>query len=290
MAKLFAGPTFFNFFIQRLSKEQIQAFIEDTLRTKANPAEIASDKAYVRYNNLDYALVFAIPEIGAAERAFAQQVQDLFPTVPVFYTATASKWGRLLFRDKPEEKGFRMLFKRDFDEGDKSFARREMFDPEDLAATLRRIKDPRIATITRQHSDEIFSGLHPGLILFDMDPNSQHAATLTKVLLETAFAGIPLKTNGTDLYAEAFLNHLGVRPEDMPALRIIGISGGKISKFRYEGDWSEKDLAAFLKAFKESKLPTYLKNAPRPPTPPPACTPGTANSTMRPWRTPRTWS
>jgi thiol-disulfide isomerase/thioredoxin len=263
VGKLFAGPTFFNFFIQRLSRENIRAFIEDTLGKKATPIEISSDKAYVKYNNLDYALVFAMPEIGETERAFAQAVQDLFPQTPLFYTQTGSKWDKLLFKDKPETKKFRMYFKRDFDEGDKSFARKEMFDPEDLAATLRRIKDPRIALITRMHSDEIFSGLHPGLVVFDKDLHSEKIATLTKVLLANPFAGVPLKTNGTDPYSEAFLNHLGVRESDFPTLRIIGVGGGKISKFKYEGDWSEKDLIQWLRKFKESQLTTYLKNAPK---------------------------
>lgn len=261
VGKLFSGPTYFNFFIQRLSKEQIRAFIEETLSQKSTPVEISSDKSYVKYNNLDYALVFAVPEIGEAERSFARDVQDLFPKVPIFYVQTGSKWDSLLFKDKPESKKFRMHFKRDFDEGDKSFARKEMFDAEDLAATLRRIKDPRIALITQTHSDEIFSGLHPGLVLFDKDINSRNVAVLTKVLLEHPFHGVPLKTNGTDPYADAFLNHLGVQETDFPALRIIGVGGGKINKFKYEGDWSEKDLANFLKKFKESRLTTYLKNA-----------------------------
>lgn len=263
VGKLFAGPTYFNFFIQRLSKEEILAFVEETLGTKATATLIDSDKTYVRFNNLDYALVFAMPEVGPKERAFAQAVQDLFPKVPVFFMATGSKWDGFLFKDKPEEKKFRMFFRRDFDEGDKSFARKDMFDPEDLAATLRRIKDPRLGLITRQRSDEIFSGLHPGLVLFDSDLNSQRVSVLTKVLLENPFTGVPLKTNGTEIHAEAFMNHLGVRKEDFPTLRIIGVGGGKISKFRYEGDWSEKDLASFLKKFKESKLSTYLKNAPK---------------------------
>lgn len=261
VAKLFSGEKYFNFFVQRLSKDQVKIFVQETLSKKAKPTLVDSDKGYVKYNNHDYSALFVFPEIGEAEKKFADNVQNLFPTVPVFYTKTGSKWDQLVFSEKTGDKKYKLFFKRDFDEGDKKFTKRDGFDPEDLAATIRRIMNPRVQLINQHLSDEVFSGLYPGLVLFDKDLNSIRVTLLTKILLEHSFHGVALKTNGIDHLSEAFFNNLGVQEEDMPCLRILGVGGGKINKFKFEGNWNEKDLKEFLNNWKDSKLKPYLKNA-----------------------------
>lgn len=261
VAKLFSGDTLFRFFIQRLSKEQIRAFIDDILSKKATAVEIATDKAFVKFNNLDYAVALSFAFVSPTEKAYAQSLQNLFPTIPVHYMAYGSKWDKLLFKDKSDEQKYRIYFKRDFDDGDKTFARSTIFDSEDIAATFSRIKDPKVQLLNRQLSDDIFSGLLPGLVIFDKDLNSSRVSLLTKVLLETTFHGITIKTNGTDDLALPLVTNIGITEEDYPALRIIGVGGGKVNKFKFQGQWVEAELKEFLNEFKDSKLTPYKKCA-----------------------------
>lgn len=261
VAKLFSGDTLFRFFIQRLSKEQIRAFIDEILSKKATATEIATDKAFVKFNNLDYAVALSFAFVSPTERAYAQSLQNLFPTIPVHFMAYGSKWDKLLFKDKSEDQKYRIYFKRDFDDGDKTFARSTIFDSEDIAATFSRIKDPKVQFLSRQLSDDIFSGLRPGLVIFDKDLNSSRVSLLTKVLLDTPFHGIAIKTNGTDDLALPLVTNLGVAEEDYPALRIIGVGEGKVNKFKYLGQWVEAEIKDFLAEFKDSKLTPYKKSA-----------------------------
>lgn len=261
VVKFFVDGYLFNYFWFKLTKAHITNFIESTLGHSLKPSEIKSDRTFVKFNNLDFAIGLGFPSVDEKERQLAQNLQTLFPEIPIFYLTSGSRFDKLIFPNEDSSKGYRLIFKRQFDEGDKSFASKDLFEANDIIQTIWRLKNPRVKQLDQNSSDDIFSGQHSALILFDSDLNSERVTLLSQTLLEKSFDGLHLKSDGTESSAETIMNHLGITKDDFPVLRVIKITGGKIIKYRLDGEIEKDNLLEFLDRLKNDKIEVHLKNA-----------------------------
>lgn len=262
VAKFFSEGYLFNYFRARLSKDNIKVFIQKILKNTKKATALVDDKSFVKFNNLDFAIALCFPELTQTEVDFAQTLQNLFPEIPIFFLEFNSKFDKLIFPNENAYKKYRMIFKRDFDEGDKSFAGKKLFEPNDITGAIWKLKHPKVQVLDGQASDDIFSGTFPALILFDNDLKSQNVKILSDTLNEKSIQGLRLKSKGTEPNAATIMNYLGVKKSDFPCLRIIQFYKGKMSKYKLEGEIEQKNIEGFLSNYKANKLTSYIKNTP----------------------------
>jgi len=215
----------------------------------------------VRFNNEDYAIVLSFPEITQVEKDYVRNLQMLYPAIPVFYTKTGLKFDSKLFPNEKEEKPYRLLFKRIFDEGDHTFALKDMFENNDIIHSIWKLKDPRVMRVNSENMDNLFSGKYPAIIIFDKDLNSQAVQNMSIALKNKKFSGMRLKSDGTEPESEALKLNIGVEDHEYPCVRIMSHNEGETLRYRYDGKLTLEGLEEFIEAFEKEEIPTYLKES-----------------------------
>jgi thiol-disulfide isomerase/thioredoxin len=260
VAKLFVGGYLYTMFMEPLTSKNIIEFCDSILTSKRQPIEVNSDRSYVRFNNLSYAIAMTFPKVTDSERVFARNLQTLYPTIPVFFTSDDSNFSKLLFPDKSDSNHFRFLFKRDFDDGDKISSGTSLFEANDIIGFITRLRHPRVQQISKKTIDDVIAGQYKVLILFDNDFASERVDLLSKALLTKKFEGITLKANGKEDSTEVLMSYLGVRVSDFPCMRIIQFQEGKVLKYRFDGEWTRQSIEIFLESHANHEIVPYIKN------------------------------
>lgn len=257
--RLYLNKGFFVFYEDDFSDEGLQSFLEHYLQTRSEPLFVDSDRAFVRYNNKQNAIMLSFPSVGEEEREFALGLQRAVPDLPVYYMKTTSKYAYMVFPEDSSKSNFKLKMKRNFDEGDKFLGTRDMFEPRHVLKIVWPYRKSRVEVFSERHLDQTLRARKPAVYFFDAEYDSDAAETFSKAFLSEGLDSLAVKSNLREDGADRLRTLFGVTEDDFPTLRIVRVKDGRVQKFRLEGPVTQSTVTDLLSGFKDDKLTEYKK-------------------------------
>jgi hypothetical protein len=191
-------------------------------------------------------------------REFAMNVQKTFPEIPVYIGPTHTDFNNMVFKQVTLD--YKLMLKRDFDEGNKYMNGEKMFNYEGLTNFVHFFRYPKVMNINAKNSEKIFRYRLPVIVVFDDDYNNQSMKEFTESVQDLYFQGLFLKSKLTEPNSAIIADLLGVTQEDFPTLRILQFGSNRLQRFKYEGKWTKTAIREFIDSYIDKKEPEYFRS------------------------------
>lgn len=258
--RLYLNKGFFVFYEDDFTDEGLQSFLEHYLQTRSEPLFVDSDRAFVRYNNKQNAIMLSFVSVGEEEREFALGLQRAVPDLPVYYMKTSSKYAYMVFPEDSSKSNFKMKMKRNFDEGDKFLGTREMFEPRHVLKIVWPYRKSRVEVFSERHLDQTLRSRKTAVYFFDSEYDSDAAETFSKAFISEGPEALAIKSTLREDGADRLRTLFGVSEEDFPTIRIVRVKDNRVQKFRLDGPVTQSTVTDLLAFFKDDKLTEYKKS------------------------------
>ena len=97
LVKFFARGHYYTYYMDRLGHQNVAAFLRGLLGHGKTATFVDSERAFVAFNDLDYSVTLSFPEVAPEQHALMADLQHLYPSLPVFYTQSDSKFHKRIF-------------------------------------------------------------------------------------------------------------------------------------------------------------------------------------------------
>ena len=258
--RLYLNGDVFAFYVDSINKQKVTEFIEDILDEQKTAKIIKTEKDYQNFKNTDFAIYFGLPEITELNIIYVNNIARIFPDVPVFWAETHGKFDGRIIADEDEKFFYHFKFKRNFDDGDKSFNAREGLRTSAIIRAIRQFQVPTIQTLTPTLLRNIINEGIDAVVLFDRTLSGPLINKFEIAALKANYSAIFIKTTIDDSNAQILAKVLGVEEADFPVLRCIRTVAGKQQKYKFEGDFSQKNINNFIYDFGKKQLEEYFKS------------------------------
>ena len=241
----------------------IEAFLSEIAKINSKPEEIKTKADFDEFRAKNLAVYLSFPEINERNVRYAEQLQKVYPDIPVHYALTHSDFDKTLFSS--EKPAYKVLLQRKFDNGDRETTSHILNQPEAVINLIAAFRHERVRQLDEETLDQIMTHEHGFTVVFDKDLSSEHVNNVRDLMLSQLYSGLILKANlkkgspGRDLARE-----LGIKKSDLPVFLIVKNYPTRFQKYKYTGDFTSDSLKSFLSDYVAGKVPEFFRSEAEP--------------------------
>lgn len=243
------------------TKESIDQFLAKLALPAPRPKTIYNETDEAEFKSQKIAVLCSFPLHNDRSFYFAETLQKVFPDIPVYSTLSKTKFDFEVFENDTSD--YKVLLKRDFDEGNKMLTSHTFLNAQTVIHMIDRNKKERIRSFDKKAYDQIMSFEHGFVIILDHLTDSAAVSAAKNYLLGLNYSGEVFISNLKEgHYSGILAKVLGINDQEFPMMMIVKTHPARFQKFKYNGNFSQQSLSKFMNDYFESKVPEYVRSQP----------------------------
>lgn len=258
--RLYLNGDIFALYTDSFDKKKFDSYVQDILDETKTAKLIKTEKDYQIFKNTEIAVFFGLPEVTERNTLYCNNIARMFPSLPIFWAETHGKFDSRIVNDEDEEFLYHFKFKRTLDDGDKEFKVKEGFDSAGIVHWIMKLQKPTVQTMNPKLLSAIMNEGVRGMIIYDRTLSSPLINRFELGALKANYSAIFVKATLDDSNAQVLAKVLGIEEGEFPVLRAIQAVDGRYKKYKFEGEFTQKNINNFIYDFGENQLEEYYKS------------------------------
>lgn len=237
----------------------IEHFLSHIALIQAKPRELSTPEDWEDLKHHNVAMVLSLPNFNQEGRYFAETLQKVFPSIPLYTTIADSRFDQDLFGvDKPS---FKFMLKRNFDDGNREITSHHMFQAEVILNLVNRFRFERVRRLDQENFEMIQSHNHAFVIVFDHDYYTPNVKTFRELMIRQHYTGLIIRSNLREPEIGPEVGQLlGVETKDFPTVLIVRNHHRRLQKYRYNGPFTQEALKEFMDSYIKGGVSEYMRD------------------------------